>query len=319
MACTLAFVMDPMERINIRTDTSFAFMLAAAARGHRLLHVAPHRISLEGSRVRLWASHVEVHARLGDHFRVLAEEAVYADACDTIFIRTDPPFDAAYLMVTWMLSLAEAAGVHIINSPAGIRSANEKLYALAFPQLCPRTIVTAERQAIRAFVSAEGGQAIAKPTDGHGGYGVVKLKAGDSNLLALLDLLTAEGRRPIVVQQYLPEAAQGDKRLLLIDGQLRGAVQRVPQGDDHRGNVHVGGRAEACGLTAADHHIATTMGSKLRADGLFFVGLDVIGDKLIEVNVTSPTLVQELRDLGKIDLAEAIIDAVEARHSRLAT
>ncbi|HET6343690.1 MAG TPA: glutathione synthase [Myxococcota bacterium] len=316
MALTFAFVMDPIERVNIRTDTSFAFMLAACGRGHRVLHVAPQDIALVGSMPHLTGRQLEVYDRLGDHFRVIEKVRVEASACDAIMIRTDPPFDAAYLTVTWMLSLAEEQGVRIINSPAGIRSANEKMYALNFVELCPDTIVTASREDIRAFVAAHGDQAIAKPLDGHGGYGVVRLRQGDSNLNAVVDLLTQEGKRPIVVQQFLPEAAQGDKRLLMVDGEIRGAVRRVPRQDDHRGNVHVGGRAEACELTAADHAIGKAMGDRLRADKLFFVGLDVIGDKLIEVNVTSPTLVQELRNLGGPDLAKEVIDAVEKTAGR---
>ena len=155
--------------------------------------------------------------------------------------------------------------------------------------------------------------AIGKPTNGHGGYGVVKLKTGDSNLNAIVDLLTFEGKRPIVVQQFVPEAAQGDKRLILVDGIIRGAVRRVPSQGDHRGNVHVGGRVEACDLSEADHRIGRAMQAKLREDKLFFVGLDVIGDRLIEVNVTSPTLLQELRNLGGPDLAEEVMAALEAK------
>ncbi len=210
-----------------------------------------------------------------------------------------------------MLSLAESAGVRIINSPTGIRSANEKIYALNFVDMCPQTVVTANREDIRAFITQLGGQAIGKPTDGHGGYGVVRLRRDDSNLNALIDLLTHEGKKPIVVQQFLPEAALGDKRLMILNGDIRGAVRRVPRKDDHRGNVHVGGRAEICEVTAADRRIGEAMRDRLRADKLFFVGLDVIGDKLIEVNVTSPTLIQELRNLGGPDLAQEIITAME--------
>ena len=311
MALTLAFVMDPIERVNIRTDTSFAFMLAACARGHTVVHVAPSDISLDGDMPILLGRHLEVYDRQGDHFRIINKQRVAATDCAAIFIRTDPPFDTAYLTVTWMLSLAEGKGVRIINRPSGIRSANEKLYALNFASLCPKTIITANRDDIRAFVAAHGGQAIGKPLDGHGGYGVLRLRAGDSNLNAIIDVLTLEGRQPIVTQEFLPEAAQGDKRLLFVDGVIRGAVRRIPRQDDHRGNVHVGGKAEACELTAADRAIGDAMRDRLRADGLYFVGLDVIGDKLIEVNVTSPTLAQELRNLGGPDLAAEIMDALE--------
>ncbi len=313
MTLTVAFVMDPLEKVNIRSDTSFAFMLAACNRGYRVVHVSPHDVALQANMPILLGRTVEVANRVGDHFRVIENTRLRADACDAIFIRTDPPFDEAYLTVTWMLSLAEAQGVRIINSPSGIRSANEKLYALHFADLCPDTIVTSSREDIRAFVASHGGVAIGKPTNGHGGYGVVKLKTGDSNLHAIVDLLTFEGKRPIVVQQFLPEAAQGDKRLILIDGVIRGAVRRVPSKDDHRGNVHVGGRVEACELSQADHRIEQAMQKKLREDKLFFVGLDVIGDRLIEVNVTSPTLLQELRNLGGPDLAEEVMAALEAK------
>ncbi|RYF06379.1 MAG: hypothetical protein EOO40_09210, partial [Deltaproteobacteria bacterium] len=228
MPLNLAFIMDPLERVNIRTDTTFALMLAACRRGHLVYSVSPHEIGLQQACPYFLARQVEVFARLGDHYRVLQTRRLDADACAAIFIRTDPPFDAHYLMATWMLSLAEDAGVHLINSPRGIRSANEKLYALNFPELCPPTVVTANRGQIAAFVKSCGGRAIAKPTDGHGGYGVVLLKQDDSNLNALVDLLSLEGRRPIVVQQFLPEAKQGDKRLLVVDGEIRGAVRRVP-------------------------------------------------------------------------------------------
>lgn len=311
MALTLAFIMDPIERVNIRTDTSFAFMLAACQRGHKVVHVAPSDIGLDGAMPILLGRSLEVYDRLGDHFRIFEKVRLEAKACDAIFIRTDPPFDAAYLTVTWMLSLAEDMGVRIINRPSGIRSANEKLYALHFAAWCPKTIITANRDDIRAFVANNDGQAIGKPTDGHGGYGVVRLRTGDSNINAIVDMLTAEGKRPIVVQQFLSEAAQGDKRLLVVNGEIRGAVRRVPRLDDHRGNVHVGGRAEACEITANDQAIVASMRDRLRADGLYFVGLDVIGDKLIEVNVTSPTLVQELRNLGGPDLAKEVLDALE--------
>ena len=303
----LAFIMDPLERINLATDTTYAFMLAAQDAGHRVLYVAPQDLALVGDMPHLWGQPVRLTRADAAPFELGPRERLAADACRAIFIRTDPPFNLAYLEATWMLSLAEAKGVRIINSPTGIRNANEKLYALNFAALCPETLVSSNRADIRAFVQHLGGQAIAKPIDGHGGYGVLRLRQGDSNLNAIVDLLSREGRQPIVVQAYLPEAAEGDKRLLLVDGVLRGAVRRVPQADDHRGNLHVGGRVEACDIDAADQAIAQALGPRLRQDGLFFVGLDVIGSRLIEVNVTSPTLVQALRNLGGPDLAAEII------------
>jgi glutathione synthase len=302
--------MDPLDGINIDADTSFAFMLAGAAKGSRVMHVAPADLDLSGDRLYLRGRIVEVSPVQGAHYNVVEEIRVPAEECRAIFIRTDPPFDEAYLTVTWLLGFAERAGVRVINSPAGVRSANEKLYALEFPELCPDTMVSASKQEILKFVDDVGGVAIAKPLDGFGGFGVLRLEKGDSNCKAIIDLLTLEEKRSIIVQRYLPEGADGDKRLLFIDGKLRGGVKRVPSKDDHRGNVHVGGVAYACELDEDDRRIEAALGERLRQDGLYFVGIDVIAGKLIEVNVTSPTLVQELRNLAGIDLAKEVIDSL---------
>jgi glutathione synthase len=310
MSQILAFVMNPMEGININADTSFAFMLAGAAKGCRIFHVNPADLDLSGDRLFMRGRFIEVAKQQGQFYKVLEETRISAEDCKAIFIRTDPPFDEAYLTATWLLGFAERRGVRVINSPRGVRSANEKLYAMEFPELCPDTIVTSSRDEILSFVRKENGRAIAKPLDGFGGFGVVFLREGDSNLKALIELLTLEGKEPILVQQYLPGGVNGDKRLLLINGKIRGAVRRVPQSDDHRGNVHVGGVAQACELDESDRHIETVLGERLRQDGLYFVGIDVIDGKLIEVNVTSPTLVQEVRDLGGPDLAAEVIDSL---------
>jgi glutathione synthase len=311
----LAFIMDPLSRVNINTDTTFAFMLEAFKRGHEVIYVAPSQLELQGDRVFLHGEHVDVFNKAGAHFTVRKTVHDEDVSFDAIFIRTDPPFDSAYLTATWLLSFSERRGVRVINSPSGVRSANEKLYALQFADLCPETVVTTSRAQVDKFMREHGGEAIAKPLEGHGGYGVVRLRQGDSNINALIDLLTLEGKKPVLVQEYLPGAARGDKRLLLIDGVIRGAVRRVPKADDHRGNVHVGGNVEACDIDANDERIASRMRDQLRRDGLFFVGLDVIEDKkegkLIEVNVTSPTLVQELRRLSGVDLAVEVISSVE--------
>lgn len=308
---TLAFVMDPMAGINIKSDTSFAFMLAGAKRGCQILHVSPGDLDLWEGKLFLRGTLVEVANKQGAHFRVLETVRIPASDCTAVFIRTDPPFDEAYLTATWLLSFAERDGVRIINSPKGIRSANEKLYALEFPELCPQTIITNSKKEALEFLSLnQSGRAIAKPLDGHGGFGVLRLEEGDSNCKAIVDVLTREEKEPILIQQYLPEGVDGDKRLLLVDGRIRGGVRRIPQADDHRGNIHVGGIVEACEIDEHDRHIEKTIGERLRADGLYFVGIDVIGGKLIEINVTSPTLVQELRDLGGPDLAQEVIDSL---------
>jgi len=310
MSQILAFVMNPMEGVNINADTSFAFMLAGAVKGCRIFHVNPADLDLSGDRLFMRGRFIEVANQQGQFYKVLEETRISAEDCKAIFIRTDPPFDTAYLTATWLLGFAERRGVRVINSPRGVRSANEKLYAMEFPELCPDTIVSSSRDEILSFVRKEKGRAIAKPLDGFGGFGVVFLREGDSNLKALIELLTQEGKEPILVQQYLPGGVNGDKRLLLINGKIRGAVRRVPLSDDHRGNVHVGGVAQACELDESDRHIENVLGERLRQDGLYFVGIDVIDGKLIEVNVTSPTLVQEVRDLGGPDLAAEMIDSL---------
>jgi glutathione synthase len=311
MALTFAFIMDPLEKVRVHTDTSFAFMLAAQAKQHRIVHIPPTGVSLQQQRVFLKGHEVTVQSVQGEHFQVQRPVHIPAEECRAIFIRTDPPFNDHYLTVTWMLSLAEKAGVCIVNSPTGIRSANEKLYALHFPEHCPQTLITAQKQDILAFMKAHNGKAIAKPIDGHGGIGVALLQEGQSNNHVLIEFLTADGTKPIVVQEYVPEATQGDKRLLVLNGVLKGAVRRVPAKDDHRGNLHMGGHAEACTPSSYDFALVERMAPQLRKDGLLFVGLDVIGQKLIEVNVTSPTLVQELRRFGGPDIAEELILGLE--------
>ena len=238
---------------------------------------------------------------------MLEETRIWARDCHAIFIRTDPPFDEAYLTATWLLSCAERQGVRVVNSPAGIRAANEKLYALEFAEHCPSTLVTSSQAQILEFIESYGGSGIVKPLNGHGGFGVLKVSLEDSNTKAIIGLLTNEGKRPILVQEFLPEAAAGDKRIIMVDGRIRGGIMRVPQDGDHRGNVHVGGRVVSCEIDESDRKIEAAMGERLRQDGLYFVGIDVIAGKLIEVNVTSPTLVREIVKLGGPDIADEVI------------
>ncbi len=312
MTATIAFVMDPLEGIEPQVDTSFGLMLAAQARGARVFHVPPAGISLGNNAVVFHGSSVELNDTKGNsaHFRVIERTTIAAADCAGVFIRTDPPFDEDYLTATWLLSFAERQGTRIINSPAGIRAANEKLYALEFPQFCPRTIVSANRAEILTFIETCGGEAIAKPIDGFAGFGILRLHADDSNCSAIIDLLSLEGKRPILVQEYLAAGADGDKRLFFVDGHLRGAVSRVAPSNDHRGNVHVGGSVVKAELDGYDRFIEAALGDRLRADGLYFVGVDVIDSKLIEVNVTSPTLIRQLTSLSGLDLAEEIVGSL---------
>lgn len=307
MARIIAFIMDPMDQVQPLVDTTFAFMLAAQARGFEILHIAPTHVGLVHTEVFLSGQRVAVVDSEENYCRFEEKVRVAARDCDAIFIRTNPPFDEAYLRLTWLLGFAERAGVRIINSPSGIRAANEKLYALEFPEFCPATIVTSDQGEALAFVDSQGGHAIAKPLDGFGGYGVVQLRIADYNLKALIDILTMEGKQSILIQTFVPDA-HGDKRLLFVDGALRGAISRLAPEGDHRGNVHVGGTVMQCDIDEHDRRIAAAVGQRFREDGLFFVGLDVIEGYLIEVNVTSPTLIRELKSLGGPDLAADVID-----------
>ena len=305
--------MDPFEQIRSDTDTSFALMIEAAARGHAVYHVAPNTVGyadggcvLEGRR-----AHPERGASAPG--RLGAVESRPAADFHVIWVRTDPPFDAGYLHATQLLALAEAAGTLVVNRPAGLQAANEHLYSLRFPALGPPSVVTADTGRIHAFCAEQGGRVVLKPVDGHGGKGVVVLDGEDRNRHALVDLLTGGGRIPAQAQAYLPEAREGDKRVLLLAGEVLGAVNRVPADDDHRGNVHVGGTAEPTELTAEELAVCAELSPPLVADGLWFVGIDLIGGRLTEVNVTSPTCLQEMQWFSGEDLAGRVWDWAEMR------
>lgn len=305
------FVMDPVSTVLVDEDTSFALMLEAQARGHRVDHCLPSDVGLRGrnvvARVREATMRRDpaVPVTLGD-----AEDVDLAGV-DAVFIRKDPPFTDAYLWLTLVLDHLEGSTL-VVNSPRGLREANEKLYAHRFSELCPPTIVTSHKDEILGFVEKVGGKAVLKPIDGHGGEGVFLLATGDSNVNALIEAVTRVGARNAIVQALVPEIYdEGDKRILLVDGELLGVVGRVPSKGDIRSNVHVGGSATPAELTAKDEAIVETMRARLVADGLFFVGLDVIGGKLIEVNVTSPTLIQQMARLTGKNLSGVVIDRLE--------
>ena len=306
-------MMDPVEALVPDKDTTFAFQRAAETRGHVNLHALPRDLFVRDgeafARVRPLTMRMVEGAppcTLGTAFEVCLAEV------DAVLIRKDPPFDAEYLYTTLLLERLRGRTL-LVNDPRGLREANEKLYALHFPELTPRTLVTADRARIHAFVEEVGGRAVVKPLDGAGGSGVLMLSAGDRNNRAIVDLLTAEGRRFAMVQEYLPAVREGDKRVLLLDGQVLGAINRVPRGDDLRANIHVGGRVDPAEVTAPEQALVAAIAPRLRRDGLVFVGLDLIGGKLTEVNVTSPTGIQELsRHLGR-DMAADVIAWIE-RH-----
>jgi len=313
----LVYVMDPVEGLLPDKDTTFAFQRAAAARGHENLHALLRDVFVrEGevfARVRpiqIGGADSKVACSLG-----APSELALSDV-SAVLIRKDPPFDAEYLYTTQLLERVRDRTL-LINDPRGLRDANEKLYALHFSAFTPRTLVTADRPRILAFMEDVGGAAVIKPLDGAGGAGVLMLARGDKNNNAILDLLTAEGRRFAMVQEYLPAVRQGDKRVLLLDGRVLGAINRVPRADDLRSNIHVGGRVEPCDVTTEEHALVAAISPRLRQDGLVFVGLDLIGGKLTEVNVTSPTGIQELSRHQGRDVADDVIAWIEQRANDL--
>ena len=232
-------------------------------------------------------------------------------------MRKDPPADAPYLYATMILSLADRARTFVLNEPAGLREANEKLYALNFPGAIPPTVVTYEIPRLKRFMEEQGGEMIVKPLDGHGGEGVFHARAGDRNLNAILEAVTRFESRPIMGQRYIPEIRNGDKRLIVLNGEPLGCTLRVPRDDENRGNIHVGGNCVKAEITARDREICRMLRPRLERDGLYFVGLDIIGDYLTEVNVTSPTGIQEIDRLDSTNLEARVIDFVEARVAAL--
>jgi glutathione synthase len=301
-------IIDPIEHFDVAKDTSFGFMLAAQARGHEVYYCTQERLYTVGGEARAGVWPVTVRAVQGEHFtRGPAEERALSDF-DSIWMRKDPPVDRAFLHATYLL---DHAGTQVLNHPRGLRDANEKIYALNFPAVIPETMVTRDAEAVRAWLRRRGAPLIVKPVDGHGGRGIFRLDPEDRNLGSILEVLTEEGSRWVMAQEYLPAARAGDKRILLLDGEPLGAILRVPRADDHRGNMHVGGTVQPTTLTARDREICAVVAPKLRADGLVFVGLDVIGEHLTEVNVTSPTGIREVLALGGVDIADAYIQYVE--------
>ena len=305
------FVMDPMDRILPDKDTTFAFQRAALSRGHVSLHAEPGDIFIKDGDVFALASVVEV-SDTAPHVKMSPKTEVRLAEIEGVFIRKDPPFDAAYLYLTQMLERARGRTV-IMNDPRGLRDANEKLYALHFPQFMPRTLVTSNQDRIHAYVRSIGGKGVIKPLDGAGGSGVLMLTDGDKNARSIVDMLTNEGKTLAMVQEFLPAVVKGDKRVLLLDGEILGAINRVPRADDLRSNIHVGGSVEACDVTTEERALVASIAPRLRSDGLIFVGLDLIGGKLTEVNVTSPTGIQELsRHVGR-EVSDDVIAWVERR------
>ena len=312
MALAVAIQMDPIDTINIDADSTFALALEAQARGHALFHYLPDALTFHDGRLYARAQPLEVVRQYGNHHRFGAFEELDLAGVDVILMRQDPPFDMAYITATHLLELLPEDGPLVVNDPAAVRNAPEKLFVLRFKELMPPTLLTRDRDAIRAFWK-EHVDIILKPLFGNGGAGVFRLRPGDENLTALLEIYESIQREPVMVQRYLPEIRQGDKRIILVEGEATGAVLRVPAAGEARANLHVGARPVKTELTPRDREICAAIGPILRAQGLVFVGIDVIGDWLTEINVTSPTGIQEIARLDGIEIAPKIWDAIETR------
>jgi len=310
--------MDPLENVLVDKDTTFVFMLEALKRGHQLFFLEPRDLYGRGPQVLGWARRCQV-MRSKPHYRFLDDGGAYPlEVFDAIFMRKDPPANLPYLYTTMLLSLVDRRRTFILNDPAGLREANEKLYTLNFPSVIPPTLITDRIERLKLFMMEQGGEMVVKPLDGHGGEGVFVVTKDDRNLHVILETATEFERRFIMAQRYIPEIRAGDKRLIVLDGEPLGCTLRVPRPDEHRGNIHVGGTCIKAPVTARDREICRVLKPRLERDGLYFVGLDIIGDYLTEVNVTSPTGVQEIDRLDGVELEAQVIDFVEARVAALA-
>jgi glutathione synthase len=310
----IAVQMDPIASINPLGDSTFAMMLEAQARGHELAYYTPNTLALRDNQVSASVAPIAVfdkpkgeHYRLGDFAR--ADLAAY----DVVLMRQDPPFDMNYITLTHMLERLHPK-TYVVNAPASVRNAPEKILVTEFPELMPPTLVTRDRAVIQAF-RKEHGNIIVKPLYGNGGAGVFFIEEGSHNLVSLLELFEQTFPEPFMIQRYLPEVRKGDKRIIIIDGEPIAGLNRVPSEGESRANMHVGGRAELSPLTARDKEICAAIGPKLRELDLIFVGIDVIGDYLTEINVTSPTGIREIKRFGGPDIAPMIWAAIEKRRN----
>jgi len=308
---TMIFLMDPIRSIDIRVDTTFALMLEAQERGHRVLYAAPEGLSVRDGCPVARIREATLRSELGNHVDLGPEHRLVLDEeSDVVFQRVDPPVDAAYAVVTQILTLCQRT--RVLNRPESILFANEKMYALHFRELMPETLVTRRVDELLEFLAKLGGEMIVKPLDGKGGEGIFHVRSDDRNLSSILEQSTQFGARVTMAQRYLAAVRNGDKRILLVDGAPIGAVLRVPSEGETRANLHVGGRAERAALDENDRRIIERIEPSLRRDGLFFVGIDVIGGYLTEINVTSPTGIQEANALGAVRLEARVLDGVEA-------
>jgi glutathione synthase len=312
MSLKIAVQMDPIERINIKGDSTFALLLEAQARGHALSYYTPDRLALLDGKVFATVETLSVRDTAGDYFTLSDARRVELTAFDVVLLRQDPPFDLAYVTSTHLLERIHPRTL-VINDPASVRNAPEKVFVTEFPELMPPTLVTRDLEEIKAF-RLKHGDIVMKPLYGHGGGAVFRVTRDDLNFGSLYDMFANIFREQWVVQKFLPAIKQGDKRIILVDGEYAGAVNRIPAADDLRSNMVRGGAPVATELTKRETEICKRLGPALRARGLLFVGLDVIDGYLTEINVTSPTGIRIIKTLGGADIAALIWDKIETKH-----
>lgn len=311
MPLTVAVQMDPIDKIDIRGDSTFAMMLEAQARGHALFVYTPDRLALDQGNLVARGTDVTIRDVVGDHVTQGAPRRVDLSAFDVVLLRQDPPFDMAYITTTHLLERIHPRTL-VVNDPREVRNAPEKIWVLDFQDLMPPTLVTRDAAEIRAF-REQHKDIIVKPLFGNGGAGVFRIQPGDTNLASLIETFHAINREPVMVQQYRSEVRAGDKRIILIDGEVAGAINRVPADGETRSNMHVGGTPKPTELTPRDLEICRRLGPELKRRGLIFTGIDVIGSYLTEINVTSPTGIRQVKAFGGADIAALIWDAIERR------
>ncbi len=313
MPMNVAVQMDHISTVSIAGDTSFALSLEAQRRGHRLFHYTPDRLSMLGGKVFARLEEMTLRDVKGDHFTLGDGVRTDLSEMDVVLLRQDPPFDMNYITTTHILERIQPKTM-VVNDPAWVRNSPEKIFVTEFPDLMPETLITRDAREVAAF-RKEHGDIIIKPLYGNGGAGIFHLKDDDRNLASLLEMFAQMFREPFIVQRYLKDVRKGDKRIILIEGEPVGAINRVPAEHDSRSNMHVGGRAEKSELTEREREICARIGPSLRERGFILVGIDVIGDLMTEINVTSPTGVREVQRFGGADIAALFWDAVEARRA----
>lgn len=311
MPLKIAVQMDHVSTINIAGDTTFALSLEAQRRGHALFHYTPDRLSLRDGRVYARVEAMTLRDEKGNHFDLSEPVRTDLSEMDVVLLRQDPPFDMNYITTTHMLDRIHPKTL-VVNDPAWVRNSPEKIFVTEFPDLMPETLITKDPLEVAAF-RKEFGDIIIKPIYGNGGAGIFHLKDDDRNLSSLLEMFGQMFREPFIVQRYLKDVRKGDKRIILIDGEPVGAINRVPAEHDSRSNMHAGGRAEKTDLTAREREICARIGPSLKERGFILVGIDVIGDYMTEINVTSPTGIREVKRFGGADIAALFWDAVEAK------